>query len=226
MFSGGWGARPLLPPIHRRTQDGLSSPVGSLLGLQSRCGAGGPRQQPRRRLAAALLSRGAPWWQRGGVPRGEHGALRLGSAHRRSVSGDAITFAHPRENGRGTPSDSTQSSRSRRSRAAVRSPPAGRPVHRRSVLGSADCAQILRAISPESECPPLGACSAGPTPSAVLGTGAVLRRGVVGPTCGIAINWVRLRESAPGTRADSRRASRSQLNPAAVRSPRAGRPVR
>src|SRR5882762_11402433 len=27
------GARPLLPPIHRRTQYGLSSPVGSLLGF-------------------------------------------------------------------------------------------------------------------------------------------------------------------------------------------------
>jgi hypothetical protein len=40
-FSGGWGARPLLPPIHRRTQDGLSSPVG-FLGFCKADAAGGP----------------------------------------------------------------------------------------------------------------------------------------------------------------------------------------
>jgi len=42
MFSGGWGARPLLPPIHRRTQHGLSSPVALSLGVCKAPAAGGP----------------------------------------------------------------------------------------------------------------------------------------------------------------------------------------
>jgi hypothetical protein len=91
MFSGGWGARPLLPPIHRRTQHGLSSPVGSLLGFAKPMRPQA-RQQPRMQLAAALLSKAAPWGA-GGRSQGPASSRGRRSAGPAQLSGGGATLA-------------------------------------------------------------------------------------------------------------------------------------